>query len=187
MYLTIDTETSGLFVMSKPLSDPSQPRIVQLAATVHDGDYQELSTFRTLIRPDGWGITSQAAAVHGISIEACQRNGIDIKVALLMLVELIKTSRWVIGHNLSFDEGMIQREMALAKASDIGLNRPRLRKVCTMKTGGVLTDNGEFPGLETLHEMLFGEGFPDAHEGLADCYAAFRCFQKLKHFKLIDP
>lgn len=186
MFLVLDTETSGLIVRGLPIEDPAQPRICQIGAVLYDSKFKEVGTYRTLIQPDGWGISEQATATHGIKTEDCSRYGIPVQAALLQIVQWIKVSRHVIAHNLTFDEAMFKREMELTKAADIGLERTRLRKHCTMKTGTALTDDGLYPSLANLHRMLTGEDFADAHDGLSDCYAAWRCFLHLHKLKLIE-
>lgn len=186
MYLVLDTETSGLPVRGLPMDDPAQPRIVQIGAVLFDSSFREVGTYRTLIKPDGWGIAEQAREVHGISIEDCQRYGIAIKAALLQVVEFIKVARHVIGHNLTFDEAMFQREMSLIKATDAGLTRSRLRKHDTMKTGAALMDDGLYPSLGKLHGLLTGQELPEAHDAIEDCRATWRCFRQLVKLKLIE-
>ncbi len=49
--LVFDTETTGKAFFKLPPSDPSQPRLVQLAALLHDGD-NEIASLHCLIIPE---------------------------------------------------------------------------------------------------------------------------------------
>ena len=63
-------------------------------------------------------------------------------------------------------------------------------KYCTMKGS---TDYCRLPGkkgyksprLSELHQVLFGKGFEDAHNAMADVEATERCFWKLKSLGVI--
>ena len=64
-------------------------------------------------------------------------------------------------------------------------------KYCTMKMS---TNYCKLPGgkqgfkspkLSELHQVMFGEGFENAHDALADVRATVRCFWKLKELKVI--
>ena len=63
-------------------------------------------------------------------------------------------------------------------------------KYCTMKLS---TDYCKLPGkkgfksprLAELHQVLFGSGFDNAHNALADVEATARCFWELKNRKVI--
>ena len=63
-------------------------------------------------------------------------------------------------------------------------------KICTMKCS---TDFCKLPGkkgfksprLSELHQVLFGTGFDNAHNAMADVEATARCFWKLKEKNLV--
>lgn len=57
MIIFYDTETTGLPLWREPSEHPDQPHIVEIAS------------MNALIRPDGWTISPEAAAIHGISQE----------------------------------------------------------------------------------------------------------------------
>ena len=65
-----DTETSGLPLFKEPSEDPRQPHIVQLAACLVDLDTgQTVSSMDVIVRPNGWTIPDNVAAIHGITTE----------------------------------------------------------------------------------------------------------------------
>lgn len=184
--LAFDVETTGLVIKDKPLSDPAQPRVVQLGFVVHDHMRRPIHTYSTLIRPEGWEIAKQAADVHGFSTEDCSRYGVDIRVALLDFVAALKTVRCVAAHGLGFDMALVQRELDLLKAADLALRRPRLRRICTMKTGAAMMADGKWPELSVLYRYLTGERFLEAHDALEDAKATAACFWGLVDRRMIE-
>ncbi len=184
--LAFDAETSGLVVKGKPLDDPSQPRMVQLGFVVHDHTRRLVHSYSTLIKPDGWEITKQAEAVHGFTTEDCSRWGVPIKVALLDFVAALRTVRTATAHNFGFDAAIVQRELDLALAADSALRRPRLRRVCTMKTGTALMADGKYPTLGHLTKVLTGCDHTEDHDALGDASAAAACFWGLVDRRIIE-
>ncbi|ACB80877.1 Exonuclease RNase T and DNA polymerase III [Methylorubrum populi BJ001] len=186
MILTFDVETSGLIIRDRPLDDPAQPRMVQLGFTVHTPDRRVVHSYSALIRPDGWEITPEAQRVHGFSTEDCGRWGVDSKVALLDLVSALKTARIAVAHNFANDAAIAQRELNILKAADEGFMRARLRRVCTMRTGAALVQDGKWPTLGRLHKLLAGHEHEGAHDALGDAQATARCFWGLVDRKVIE-
>lgn len=77
MILFFDTETTGIPDFKARSSDPSQPHLVQLALlTVGDNQIAPTETAVMIIRPDGWVITPELTAIHGISHERAMDEGI---------------------------------------------------------------------------------------------------------------
>lgn len=186
MILTFDVETSGLIIRDRPLSDPAQPRMVQLGFTVQTGDRRTVHSYSALIRPDGWEMTPDAQQVHGYSTEDCSRWGVDSKVALLDLVSALRTVRIAVAHNLANDMAIVQRELKLLNAADEGLMRSRLRRLCTMRTGAALTADGKWPALARLHKLLTGQEHTDAHDALGDALATARVFWGLVDRRVVE-
>lgn len=192
MILIADVETSGLVVKDKLLSDPCQPRIVQLGYVVHDPNRREVFTCRTLLQPDGWEITEEAAAVHGYRTEECRRYGVHPAIALISFASMLDTVRILCMHNLGFDLRMLEREAGLLPEPQrtqvkLRLERSRLRRVCTMRDGTVLFGDGKWPTLSALYRMLHGGAdFPDAHDALEDARATASCFWGLCDRRIIE-
>jgi DNA polymerase III epsilon subunit-like protein len=186
MILACDVETSGLVIKDRPLSDPAQPRIVQLGFVVHTADRREIHTYRTLIQPDGWEIAKEAASVHGFTTEDCARYGVPPKVALLNLVSMLATVRVVVCHNLAFEAALLQRELDLLKAADQAMRRPRLRRVCSMKASTALMSDGRYPSLSKIYRILTGREFTEAHDALEDARATMDVFWALVDRRVIE-
>lgn len=101
--LFYDTETTGIPLFREPSEDPRQPHLVQLAACL-----VEIETRRTLasidlvVRPDGWTIPEDVAAIHGITTEYAMDVGIPEAQAVDAFLSLWR-QRTRIAHNESFD------------------------------------------------------------------------------------
>lgn len=107
--LFFDTETTGLPNFKAPSHDPAQPHLVQLAASLVDEDSRKtLAAIDLIIRPNGWHIPDEVAAIHGITNEVAEARGIDEGVALTAFYQLWLLAHGRIAHNQSFDERIIR-------------------------------------------------------------------------------
>lgn len=186
MFLTFDTETSGLEDWKRDEDDPAQPHLVQIGAVVADRTWREIASIRLIVRPEGWTITKEATEVHGITNDVASRYGVHVKVALNALMGLVATCKYIAAHNMDFDTRIVQREIRRLGSTDPGLSRTRLRKICTMNTGAAIMPDGKYPNLAMLYEGLIGEPHTEAHDGLSDARAAMQCFRRLVERKLIE-
>ena len=184
MFLIFDTETTGLPKKWKaPLSDFNNwPRMVQLAWQCHDIKGNFLFAKNHVITPDGFTIPEDVVAVHGISTEIAQEKGIPLKDALLDFMEDVRKSKFVIGHNVSFDINIVGCELLRNEMNELELvNAASLdtmigsKEFCDLKRRGQLKN----PTLTELHTKLFGVPFAEAHNAAADVEATTRCFLEL--------
>ena len=103
-----DTETSGLPKFALPSEHPDQPHIVQLAAALVDLDSREIvASLDVIVRPEGWTLPDEVAAVHGITTERAAAVGVPESLALSMFMELWG-GRTRIAHNEQFDARIIR-------------------------------------------------------------------------------
>lgn len=103
-----DTETTGLPLFNQPSEHPDQPHIVQLAAALVDLDTREtVASLDIVVRPDGWTIPDEVAAVHGITTEHAAAVGVPESLALSLFLELWGR-RTRIAHNEQFDARIIR-------------------------------------------------------------------------------
>ena len=87
--IVYDCETTGIPLFEQPSEDPRQPHIVQLAACLVDLDTRDtIASIDVIVRPDGWTIPDETAAVHGITTDHAQRFGVSESMAVGMLLEL---------------------------------------------------------------------------------------------------
>jgi DNA polymerase-3 subunit epsilon len=187
MYLFFDTETNGLPKTwnAKPNEVDNWPRVIQLAFVLLDENFNEIETFCELIQPDGWTIPNEKFWIeNGYSNETNQQNGIPMFDALVRFCHAIDRSTTIIAHNISFDHPVLGAEMIRFK---IGPNKKPENKICTMKQSVEFckipnSNRGGFkwPKLDELHNKLFGCGFDNSHDALADVHATIRCFIELR-------
>jgi len=200
MLLFIDTETSGLPDFNLPVTHPSQPHIVQLAAWLGEidtdkqdarramGDHTPLlrhhSSLNAIIRPTDWTIHPAAERVHGITLERARAVGEDLSDVLRRLYELVALADedglgvhgTLIAHNLSFDTRMLLREIGALglDPAPLGLLRP----FCTMRAltarmrlPGRHPGQYKWPSLAEAHRFCLGRDFDDAHTAMGDVLA----------------
>lgn len=102
--LTYDTETTKLVNFNLPSEDPSQPYITELAAKLIDEETRQvLGSMNVLIRPEGYEIPDDVAALNGITTELATRYGVPIAQALEMFIALWRNADMRVAHNESFD------------------------------------------------------------------------------------
>lgn len=106
--LFYDTETTGLPLFNEPSEDPRQPHIVQLGACLVDLDSRKtLATLDVIVKPAGWVIPDDIAAIHGITTEHATRVGVPEELAVELLMELAR-GQLRIAHNESFDQRIVR-------------------------------------------------------------------------------
>jgi len=182
--LFIDTETTDKWRFNLPATDPKQPHMVQLAAMLISDEKKVLARFSTLIRPDGWKISEEAAAVHGITAELCEDCGITLKMAMWTLGEIARGAGLLVAHNLDFDRSVVTAEYVR-----IGMSMFDLPGFCTMleatpvcKLPGSRGDY-KWPKLTEAHRHLTGKDFDGAHDAMADVSACVRCYFALRELQ----
>lgn len=191
MYVFFDTETNGLAKNWKaPMSDVENwPRIAQIAWQIYNENEELVSEFSSMIKPDGWTIPKEQFFIdNNMSTERCEKEGVDIKPVLDKFIEDVGNSKYLIAHNMKFDENVVGAEMIRAGVSF----REEPSKLCTMQESTNYCKMQPFrygtykwPTLLELHEKLFDEGFDGAHDAMADVKAAARAFFELKNRSVI--
>jgi DNA polymerase III epsilon subunit-like protein len=157
-----DTETTGFPVRGGTLDQ--QPHIVQFAAIIgelaQDGSYTEIERYNILIRPK-ISIPFGASQVHGIyDRDVADKDYIEGSINLILKV--LNGSDIVAGHNVSYDEEVLNYELERMKRP--GEYTPS-NSLCTMKGSTEyckLQGRGfsyKPPKLAELHKFLFDEWF----------------------------
>ncbi|MCW3784824.1 DNA polymerase III subunit alpha [Plebeiibacterium sediminum] len=184
MFLVFDTETTGLpQKWNAPLTDTDNwPRMVQLAWQCHDIEGNFLFAKNHVITPDGYTIPEDVVAVHGITTEIAHEKGIPLKEALEDFMEDVKNSKFIIGHNVTFDINIVGCELIRCEMDEQALVKaPMLdtmtgsKEFCGLTRGGRLKN----PTLTELHIKLFKVPFEEAHNAAADVESTTRCFLEL--------
>jgi DNA polymerase III epsilon subunit-like protein len=188
MYLVFDTETTGLPADYKaPVSDSANwPRLVQLAWQLYDPSGMVWETQSYVIKPEGFIIPDEVAKIHRVSQERAEREGVPLAQALEHFLRTASESRYLVGHNIQFDEKIVGAELfRLGLPTTIG----SANYICTMKASVDFCrlpkannpNSFKWPNLAELYRCLFREDFSEAHDALVDVRACARCFFELKN------
>lgn len=190
MYLFFDTETTGLPKRwDAPASDlDNWPRLVQIAWLYFDDKGKKLSSKNAIIKPEGFTIPLDSSKIHGITTEIADKKGESLNKILNEFLDTTNRSKFLIAHNMSFDEKIIEAEF-LRKKTPASLFQPE--KICTKE---ISTEFCKIPGnygykwptLSELHIKLFGNDFDEAHDALIDVSACARCFFELKKLGVVN-
>ena len=184
-----DIETTGTPRNYKaPISDSyNWPRLVQLAWIMADKNGNVLKKKSLIIRPSGFTIPADAAAVHGITTKKAEREGVLLHDVLDEFETDLSFAGQIVGHNIDFDQHIVGAELyRLGMDSGILMDKPC---ICTMKSStdfcAIPNPNPYFggykwPSLQELYKRLFGQEFEDAHDALADITATKECYFELK-------
>jgi len=189
-YLFFDTETTGLpRDYEAPASDTlNWPRMVQLSWILTDNRGNVISTNDCIVRPDGFIIPDEAAAIHGITTEKALAEGLPLDSVLVLFSNALDSAEYIVGHNISFDIHIVGAEMIRRGLDDIVTP---MKAYCTMLAA---TDYCKLPGnyghykwpkLQELHKILFGTEFDGAHNSAADVEATCKCFWEMRRRKVI--
>ncbi|MCT4287065.1 DNA polymerase III subunit alpha [Elizabethkingia anophelis] len=190
MFLIFDTETTGLpRNFNAPLTDfDNWPRMVQIAWQLHDEHGNLIENQDYIIKPEGYDIPFNAYRIHGISTEMAMREGRDLKEVLNEFKEVLKKTKVVAGHNVSFDYSIVGSEFLRKELEDNLKDKPIVdtmefgTNVCQLPGGR----GGRFksPKLEELSEKLFGHKFDEAHNAAADVNATAQAFFEMMRLEV---
>ena len=191
-YLFFDTETSGLPKNYKaPVTDVDNwPRLVQIGWIIMNEDQDVLEEKEYIIFPDGFSIPKEASDIHRVTQERAEKGGVPILSVLQDFRNAIEQSDYLVGHNIDFDKNIMGAEFIRAGIEFVNPSRP---KICTMKSSTTyckLPGNYgryKWPKLMELHTKLFGRGFEEAHDAIADIRATAKCFFELIELGVISP
>ena len=198
--LFYDTETQGLPLFSEPSESPAQPHIVQLAACLVDlAARRTVASMDVIVRPDGWTIPDEVAAIHGITTEHAMDVGIPEAQAVDTFLELWR-GRLRIAHNESFDARILRialkryvdpRDTGLAippsddwKASGAEctqrLATPILKLPPTAKMRAAGRNHFKSANLSEAYKHFTGHELENAHSAMADVQGCMEVYFAIK-------
>ena len=192
MFLIYDTETTGLPKNDQaPLTDfENWPRLIQLAWQLHDENGEVIEVKNYLVKPEGFTIPRGAEKIHGISTERAQKEGHDLSEVLEIFSEALSRSNVIVGHNVEFDNTIMQveylrKEKACIIPEKIILDTKEVSTEFCAIPGG---RGGKFkwPKLSELYFKLFETDFDAAHNAMADVQATARCFLELLRIGVVE-
>lgn len=193
MILTYDTETTGLPDFKARSNDPAQPHLVQIALIMAQDDGAEVEAIEHIIRPDGWTISAEMTAIHGISQERAMDEGIPERDATELFISLQAKARMRVAHNESFDRRIMRIAMTRA-----GIERDFIELVearpsyCTCNKAKPIVNlpptermiaagfkGPKSPSLSECIAYFFKEALDGAHDALVDARACARLYRAL--------
>ena len=192
MYLTFDTETTGLPKnYSAPISETDNwPRMVQIAWQINDKSGNLISSESHIIKPKGYTIPFNAEKIHGISTQKAIDKGKEIKYVLEKFNDELKKNKYIIGHNINFDVNILGSEFYRSKIKTSLLEKESIdtglisKEFCQLEGG--LGGKLKMPKLIELYNILFESDFRDAHDARADVNATAKCFFELMKRKVFE-
>lgn len=189
MYLFFDTETTGLPKSWKaPVSDLGNwPHIVQIAWALFDDAGTRIAFRDHILKPEGFVIPENAAAIHGITTEKALKEGRPAAEVLEEFSGAVRKAACLVAHNMDFDEKMVRVELLRFGMPDALAG---VRKLCTMKSStGYCKIPGPYgdkwPKLSELHIKLFEADFEDQHNAASDVLCCAKCFFELRRRAII--
>lgn len=196
MILFYDTETTGMIKNWNIPIDGSDniPNIVQLGWALFTRKGQHILSTSNIIKPNGWTIEPQAEAIHGISLERCEAEGISIQDALKPFCFMHQMSDCNVAHNHNFDSKIVRAELIRLESKYTREHFKSQAFKCTMMETTsfckLRKPNGrggyKWPKLEELHEKLFNEPMANAHDALGDVMSTSKCFFELVKRGIIE-
>ena len=189
MYLLVDTETTGLPKNWKaPVSDlDNWPRLIQLAWIQYDKSEKIVMTRSMIVKPVDFSIPKSASKIHGITTGKALSGGHSIIDVLAEFKLAIDGSKFLIAHNMSFDEKVLGAEFLRQ-----GTKNPfgKKTKICTKEEStefcAIPGNYGyKWPTLSELHTKLFEADIKNAHDAEADVETCAKCFFELKRLGVV--
>lgn len=204
--LFFDTETNGLPKDRRaiPQQVDAWPRILQLAwslVEIDDDKSMNVHDARSLIVNPGeilWN--SESSAIHGITQQRVQSEGIAPAQALIEFTKAAQQAHVLVAHNIAFDKPILRAEYFRLNAAE-SFDWWPVYEYCTMETtkhlcklpfpsgrAGKPHDPYKLPKLVELHTYLFGStGDYKFHDALGDVNCTMACFQELLRRRLVVP
>jgi len=193
-YLLFDMETTGLprdKTASITKRGNNYPNIVQLAWIVTDMEGKYISQCNYILK-QSHPIPERATAIHGITNERAEAEGVSPEVALKEFYEDAKSCKVVVAHNMEFGFPIV--ETALLKH-----NLPMVlfdkKLICTMQTAKEKMRLGEYPELKDLWlECYLGSdkyyivsfSYGREHDAIIKVSIVKGCFFKMKEQGIVS-
>ena len=194
--LFYDTETQSLPLFNKPSEDPRQPHIVQLGACLVDIDsWRTVSSLDVIVRPEGWTIPDETAAIHGITTEIAEASGVAESMALGLFMELWDVAEFRVAHNESFDCRIVRISLmrhgtdpqeeadewkAGAAECTQALSTPILKLPPTEKMLRAGFKKNKSANLGEAYQFFTGKKLEGAHSAMVDVQACIAVYRAIK-------
>jgi DNA polymerase-3 subunit epsilon len=158
-----------------------------------DNTLTERASVSLIIKPEGWEIPDEVAAIHGITTEMATALGVPEKQAVNLYMSLLYgTGAKVLAHNSAFDLRIMRIAMLRAGRTKEWLDANPVEDICTMKTALPILNlaptpkmlaagfnKPKQPNLGECIQHFFGETLEGAHDALVDVRACLRIYRHL--------
>lgn len=178
MILIYDTETTDRYNFKAPPLDPSQPRMVSLAALgLTDDGKDEIAMLYGIVRPDDFKIDnkSQAARVNGITQEYAMAYGVNGTGLVYSFLRMFLEARIAIAFNNSFDNAIMISELERRCPDQrymFDVNKTRCAMMaasaCMKMPNRYGYEGYAWPKLEEAYAWLFNMKMENAHNAMGD-------------------
>ena len=173
-----DTETTGL-LRPDAITMNLQPFITEIYFVKLSEDFQFVDEINTFVKPP-IPIPDHITKLTGITDEHVEKAPTFLEL-YERLVDFFIGERVAVGHNISFDLGMLYCELA-RKNLEYKFPWPQ-EWICTVEKS--LPIQNKRLRLSQLHELATGKPHENAHRAKEDTFAVIRCYLWLKEQGLI--
>lgn len=192
--MPFDTETTGFPLFKEPSEDPRQPHLVDICAQLYDAAGALVDCFEAIIKPDGWIIPDEAAAVHGITTEMAHDLGIAEADALAGFMAIYDRADLRIAHNCAFDDRIMRIALMRYRDEDAANEYRARQNYCTainskqicqipptakMKASS-FRNTFKTPNLGEALQILTGDELVGGHRAKADTEACAKVYFALQ-------
>lgn len=184
--LLYDVETTNLPQFKLPSDDPTQPHIVSIAGMLLDDDLEVLQEFDYVIKPEGWIVPPETAAIHGITTEIALATGIPVAEVIEKIKPLFEQADTIVCHNTGFDCRLIR---ILCKRNGMeDWTEPKVKHCTMLKSTSIVKaprKDGKagvkWPTLGECMKHFFNEDSiaGGAHNAKNDMSATYRLYRHL--------
>lgn len=193
IFLIFDTETTGIVDRKKKLDDPTQPRIVQLAAILIDERGTVIDEMNCIAKPDGWEVPEVCANIHGLTTAMCEDKGIPMVDILTKFNDMKDRCTDRVAYNIPFDKQMLLREEMAYSVPHDEESKP---SICVMKMAEPICklpatakqkewNIGPYkaPKLIEAYQHFFQKSFDRAHDAMNDVMACKEIFFHIREMQ----
>jgi DNA polymerase III epsilon subunit-like protein len=197
-FLVFDTENSGLFDYAAPADADGQPRLAEFAGSILEEDDEGRllvgidGAYHFIVRPDGWAMTPEATAIHGMTTEFLLEHGKPIGELLDWYVARVREGCIMVTFNARHDLKQMRAELRRAGRED---DFESTLNTCLMRSSwrkeiGMTKADGSRRGFPKLSDACrhFGIELNDDHRALTGLEGACRVFARLHDIgMLLEP
>ena len=156
-------------------------RMLSIAWIIYNDDFETIESSHYIIKPDGFTISEESIAIHGITAEYANKHGVSIDTVFEKLSIALKLCNTIVTHALLFHLNVLKSELFRNSKLELLNELETKESICTMtlaKEKGLLKRN---PNLNTLYFTIFKEQLPQPtrHKAAYDVIYILDCYRHL--------